>query len=277
MKFFLHGYLHPKNSIGLNLMILEGMDIDFEYNISIQYDWLVVTDKFMIPDLFNYSNILFGPHLMPQNINKTINFLPNTYFNCLSEWNKNFHQNLIANIKHVAVPFPVDVEKFKPKSKTGRPIIYIKRRDPDILYEIIEKLGNHFIVFSYEHKYQEKDFLSYIEEAPFAIWLGCHESQGFAFEETLSCDTPIFVIDPESVIDNTESYVWDGLPGCQTIKATSASYFDNTCGMITSKDQWQNDISIFLNNIQHYTPREFVIKNLSPKACLEKWHNIEKQ
>jgi hypothetical protein len=258
-------------------MILEGMDVDFQYNTDIRYDWLIVTDKFIVPNFLNYSNILFGPHLMPQHINTKIHFLSNMYFNCLSEWNKNFHQNLRPNIKHVAVPFPVDIEKFKPKSKTGRPVIYIKRRDPDILYEIIEKLGNYFIVFSYEHKYQEKDFLSYIEEAPFAIWLGCHESQGFAFEETLSCNTPIFVIDTQSIIDNTETGVWDQLPESHTIKVTAASYFDNTCGMITSKNQWQNDISFFLNNIQHYIPREFVIKNLSPKACLEKWHNIEKQ
>ena len=51
---------------------------------------------------------------------------------------------------------------------------------------------------SFEKRYQESDFADAISKAPYAIWIGRHESQGFAFQETLSSDTPIFVIDVNS-------------------------------------------------------------------------------
>jgi hypothetical protein len=57
------------------------------------------------------------------------------------------------------------------------------------------------------------------------------------------------------------------------LKATTASYFDETCGLISSEETWVDDFKIFLNKT--YSPRNFILNNLSPSACLKKWKNID--
>ena len=46
---------------------------------------------------------------------------------------------------------------------------------------------------SYINKYNETDYINYLKECKYGIWVDAHESQGFALEEALSLDVPLLV------------------------------------------------------------------------------------
>jgi len=274
MKFFCEGPCHHKNTIGLNLMMREGMDVDLTYSSNKEYDWIVNFSEFK-----TYPNhrggVIYGPQILFPTIpaSSVPNVYGKTYCNLLSDWLVDLNLDINPDIKSIALPFAVDVNKFRPSEKIGKPVIYFKNIRTDILQSVLDKLGNDFIVIRYGG-YPEDYYLRSIAEAPYVIWMGRHESQGFALQEALSCNTPIFVIDVSSLRDEMGSggdKPWGNfLPG-HPLKATAASYFDNRCGVISSIESWEEHIDDFLSNIKHYSSREFVIETLSPRACYETW------
>ena len=42
-------------------------------------------------------------------------------------------------------------------------------------------------------KYPEEEYIKYLQESKYGIWLGAHESQGFALEEALAINVPLLV------------------------------------------------------------------------------------
>ncbi len=275
MKFYFEGYWHHKNRNGLQLMINEGMDVDLTFDTGVKYDWIINLSEFKNYNSHN-GGVIYGPQILFPKIDK--NQIPNingkTYCNLLSNWNKELCEDINNGVKCLALPFAVDVNRFIPNEKNGKPIIYFKHVDRCRLESIIEHLGNDFIIFDYDKKYTESSFNDAISKAPYAIWVGRHESQGFAFQETLSCNTPIFVMNVKSlreeVVPNVKTAWSDYLPG-HDLSGTAASYFDENCGMISYPETWEEDFKVFINKLNGYSPREFVVKNLSPKACYDHW------
>lgn len=269
MKFYFEGWLHHKNEIGLNLMIKEGMDVDFTMNPNKQYDWIVSLSEFKTFENHK-GGIIYGPHMTFPSVD--VMSVPNrggrVYCNALSEWNKKLCEDIMPGVKFLALPFGVDVERFKPQEKTGKPIIYFKTVDQARLYDVLNNLSGDFLIFDYNKRYDEGAFQDAIAKAPFAIWLGRHESQGFAFQETLSSNTPIFVIDVRSLREEIGSTWVNFMPG-HPLLGTAASYFNDSCGVITYPENWKQDWEKFMS--KQYSPREFVVNNLSPKACVNTW------
>ena len=260
----------------------EGMDIDLEFNKNIKYDWIISNDSLLkFPN--HKGGVIYGPsflfHVDRRFDKGNTPTDGNIYFNLLSNWNKILCEDIRPHMKCLALPFAVDVEKFTPKNKTGKPVIYFKYRSQQILEDVINKLGDDFLIFDYHKRYEEDSFNNAISKAPYCIWIGRHESQGFALQETLSTNTPIFVIDVHSLRDEiipNQNTVWqNSLPG-HPLKATAASYFNEDCGIVSYSDKWEKDFNLFLNKIESYSPRDFIIKNLSPKACVDLWNNTLK-
>ena len=272
MKIGTIGWIHHKNSIGMELMNAENSGIRFSLNInpSEECDYLMVTDSFFANGNFS-KGVIHGPHIDFRNSEiSNISTNPNIHMNFLSPWLKSLGDAIYPGKNTLDLQFPVDVNRFQPSEKNGEPIIYFKRRDRSILNRFLEyQKGNNYKIFDYSSGYDENDFKDYIAKAPYCVWIGCHESQGFAFQETLSSDTPIFVIDANSLRD--EVGVWDSWMPDLDLKATSASYFDSRCGMISSKDTFREDFPIFIDSIGSLSPRNFILETLSPRACINKW------
>ena len=276
MQFFIEGWWHHKNRNGIELMIKEGIKVDFDYyDVSKNYDWIISLSEFK-----TYQNhkggIIYGPHIELKKILEEVpNLSENSYINLLSNWLVDLSNSIVESDKYLSLPFAVDVDKFIPNQKNGKPIIYYKDVDINWLNSVNKKLGNDFVIFDYSNVYRESDFLDAISKAPYVIWIGRHESQGFAFQETMSCNTPIFVIDVKSLRDeivnnkNNWLYFYPDNP----LKATAASYFDESCGLISDINNWENDYDFFIKNLNHYSPREFVVNKLSAKPCVELWLN----
>jgi glycosyltransferase involved in cell wall biosynthesis len=271
MKIFTDGWIHHKNKIGVELLSKVGFSFDGTYDHSVKYDQIHIFDKIKRMEAQDCIHI-YGPHFyhldMPH-----YDFSENEYMNCLSKWVKDLTNVIRPDVRCVALPFPVDVDRFTPKQKTGKPVLYFKTRDLSLLEEAKEYFKETVSYFNYDTTYKESDYIEAIQKAPYCIWLGRHESQGFAFQEAMSCNCPIFVIDVRSLREEAGSTWKNFMPG-QELKGTAASYFDDTCGLITYPEKWQKDIDVFMSNIKNYSPRQFVLHNLSPKVCAEKWRSV---
>jgi glycosyltransferase involved in cell wall biosynthesis len=149
--------------------------------------------------------------------------------------------------------------------------LYYKSRSPEdlsFMLNFLEKLNIHVRVFSYTSKYNEEDYINYLHNSKFGIWLDAHESQGFALEEALSCNVPLFVWNITSLNQEYGSN-YPNLP------ATSIPYWDNRCGeSFTTISEIQDKFQIFMDNLTSYKPREYVLENLSMGVCENKLINI---
>ena len=271
MNIYSTGWLHHKNAIGLELLKRSGLVVHSHYDKNFKYDQIHIFDRIQRFEEQDCVHV-YGPHFYHLQMPK-YEFKNNEYINCLSEWNEKLTNDIRPEIRCTTLPFPVDVERFIPQDKVGKPIIYFKHRDPNILNEVTNYFGDDFTVIKYG-SYQEVDYLEAISKAPYCVWVGSHESQGFAMQEAMSCDTPIFVVNVKSLRDEWGDTIWRNFLPEHHLSATSASYFDDRCGMISSTESWKQSFENFLSNLKNYSPREFIVENLSATACLEKWKKI---
>lgn len=280
-NIYTKGWCHHKNIIGLQLLQKINMRVTAWNG---QNDGLIMLlDNIDYNVINNHKKVIIGPHydfFKHLEQFKKYSGLKIIYCNVLSDWLCVLLRNIVRNekIHFIALPFPVDIEKFTPTIKTDTFFIYFKHVHSsrfNKVIECLEKINTTLTckVFTYG-KYNESDYLEYLKSSKFGIWIGSHESQGFAFQEALSCNCPLFVYDINSLkdecVDDT-SYPWGHFN--EECKATSASYFDETCGMICKDtDNMEDKLNIFLHNVNNatYNARNYIINNLSPEKCKER-------
>lgn len=261
-----HALINYKN---INITIIDWLDDFYKMDIS-SFD--VVISPCEPIDVSQYPNIkfIFGPQFSIFPDNKLVNIKgKNVLYNLLSDWVVNIWRqySVCENLKLIKLPFGVDTEKFcpiKPILERDKIFIYFKNRNPYDL-QIIESFLNdknyNYRIFSYKNKYNEEEYLNYLQNSKFGIWVAGHESQGFALEEALSCNVPLLVWNVKSMNQEYESD-YDNNP------ATSIPYWDNRCGeYFYSIDELLSYFDKFINNLNNYKPREFIVENLSIEVC----------
>ena len=286
-----NGWLHDKNQQGMNLMTK-----DIEYVITTnnsrfheEWDFVLVPSFFIPKEQFpNTKVIIYGPHIFPyEEPWSIINYVnDNVYFNTLSSWVSVVTEEicqLSKNIKTINLPFGVDVETFKPvenKIYEYDCFIYFKNREIECfeyVQDICNKLGLKYVVIKYG-SYNQEYYKHVLNTSKFGIWVGSHESQGFAVQEALSQNVPLLVWDVESLYDevNNGERPWQKYKGKCVLKATTVGYWDDSCGIITDKDKLETNINKMLETYQNYNPRQFIVETLSPEICMERWIKLLK-
>ena len=223
------------------------------------------------------KKFIFGPQFSVFPDHK-INLIDNKYKNSVyiqpSKWAADVWINM--GIKHIPVlplPFPVDTYKFNIKENTPRDkvFIYFKRRNPQELQflELFLKTKNiTYRIFDYVKKYQEEDYLNYLQHSKFGIILDAHESQGFALEEALSCNVPLLVW-------NTRTMNQEFRSSYNEVPCTTVPYWDERCGEYFYDIQELEEIyNTFISKLNTYKPRQFILENLSVEKCSEKLVNL---
>jgi hypothetical protein len=272
---FIKSHIHHKN---LNF-ILKSKQINFYIvdsinqinNIDLNSFDAVISPCDTI-DVSKYPNtkFIFGPQfsVFPEDRLKIIKG-PKTVYNLLSNWVINIWKNfpVCNNLNLIALPFGVDTEKFvntKDIQCRNNVFIYFKRRHPSELHYLENFLRSKNIsyrIFSYVDRYNESDYLNYLQNSKYGIWLGAHESQGFALQEALSCNVPLLVWNVTSMNQEYGS-TYSKLP------ATTTSYWDNKCGeLFYNVNEFEVTYNKFIENINNYKPREFILENLSVDVC----------
>ena len=224
------------------------------------------------------TKFIFGPHfsVFPEKNQMDIIREKNTIYIQPSKWAVDVWKNntLCNNIKLQSLPFGVDTYRFnntKSISEREKVFIYFKYRDPNDLLLIQNFLHNKnydYHIFSYRNGYNEEDYLNYLKEAKFGIWVGGHESQGFALEEALSCNVPLLVWNVKSMNQEYGSNYHD-------ISATSIPYWDERCGeYFYNFNEIENVFNQFITKLEIYKPRDYVLENLSIDICEEKFIHL---
>lgn len=215
---------------------------------------------------------IFGPHfsILPGGIlkdfdnkyNNAVYLLPSKQV--LNLWKNEFKYD---TLKLVWSPFGVNTQKFKPSNfdKT-EVLLYYKRRDPNELYYVENVLKNRKIQYKkIEYgKYQETDYVKLLQKAKYGIWVGEHESQGFALQEALAMNVPLLVWSTTLLSQEWNSQKYLNIKS----KMVSNPYWDNRCGEVFyDVSHFEIKLDYFLQNLKNYKPRDFVIENLSFEKC----------
>jgi hypothetical protein len=283
MKFLIiEGFLHHKNKIGL-INILNFLKYEYKFgSIADIDDFNIIYSPTDSVDTSKYptKKFIMGPHFSvfpDENKLKTINNIHNnTIYIQPSEWVSQLwiNFNIQHNLPIFTMPFPVDTDKFSPKDVEKDIImVYTKRRSPHELNYIINYLNKNemkYIIFDYVKGYKEEDYIRTLTRAKYGIIVDAHESQGFAIEEALSCNVPLFVW-------NVKFMSQEYMSKYKNIPCTTIPYWDETCGeYFYDHVNFENNFLRFLNNIEEnkYEPRKFILNNLSTEICSEKWKTI---
>lgn len=179
-----------------------------------------------------------------------------------SEWVKSLYLKWISEEKIEVWPVGVDTERFldtKNEEKNIDCLIYFKRRneeDLNFVTNFLQNLKCNFHVVKYG-EYNEESFIKMIKKSKSAFVIDNCESQGLAIQEMMSCNLPLFVWDVETWNDRGEE---------NKVPATSVPYWSEKCGEIAfNKEEIENKFSDFINNLDRYNPREYILDNLTLK------------
>lgn len=287
-------FLHNKNKLGVELFIkhnylilTENIDeCDIIFYPSLRGNQNSITDIDIYDKKYNKQLILLGPHfsVFPTDYMKTMDSTinDNLIFNTLSNWVYDAYDFCLEKkkLQLVKMPFPVNTELFKPDTsiviKTNI-VIYIKIRKSDdyifIIDYIIKKYNNiyNIKIFNYEEKYVENNYIDSLKNAKFCIWIGRHESQGFALQEALAMDVPLLVFDVYTM--GQENGYSENIEYCRTI-ATAIPYWSDKCGeKFKNKDLFEQTFDIFISKINnnYYEPRKYILDNLDVHNCFNNY------
>jgi hypothetical protein len=261
--------IHYKNIKFTQVTTLNSIDLS-KFNAVYSPDIPVNTN------LYPNTKFIFGPHfsVFPEKNQIDMISNPNTIYIQPSEWAvKVWKDNTICNnLKIKVLPFGVETEKFteiKPINERNKVFIYYKNRAPQDLEFIKYFLNNkniEYTVFSCYDKYNEDDYLNYLHDSIYGIWVDAHESQGFALEEALSCNVPLFVW---NVTNMSQAYKYNL---SNLLKSSSIPYWDERCGeYFYNIDEIKEKFNSFLDKLNTYKPREYILENLSMKVCEKKF------
>lgn len=279
---YIKGEAHPKNYHFIKLCkIIHFTEIFIEdldnYNLN-DYDCVLslslAIDVIKYQEKYKHIKFIFGPQfsVFP---NDSLNIIKgnNVFYNILSNWVKDIWSTFeeTNNLNLITLPFGVDVNRFnqiKPIKERTEIILYFKRRSPFYINFISQFLNNKNIkttYFDYNRRYKEEDYLNSLQNAKYAIIIDAHESQGFALQEAMSCNVPLLVWNCKTMNDEYGS-------GYPLYKASSIPYWDNRCGeFFYNEEELEEVYNKFINNIENYRPREFILENLSIDACENNW------
>ena len=272
---FINNYIHFKNKNAL-------LKYKNDYTIKSSLDQINLTDFDVVyspgqqinPDLYPTTKFIFGPHfsVFPEKHNIEIISKKNAIYVQPGDWARDVWRNdpLCYNLRVETLPFGVETDKFNeilPLKERNKVFVYFKSRQPNELAYVKQFLHDkniEFVLFNYEKKYNETDYLKYLQEAKYGIWLGRHESQGFALEEALSCNVPLLVWNVKSM-NQEYGYYYSDIP------ASVIPYWDERCGeQFYNQSEFNNFFNLFISKLEDYKPRDYIMENLTMEHCEKK-------
>jgi glycosyltransferase involved in cell wall biosynthesis len=186
--------------------------------------------------------------------------------------------------KVTAWPVGIDTEQWKPLKgeKTFDFLIYYKirwqheRMEKELVEPITETLDaqNNSYQFIRYGNYTHDELTEKLKASKAVIFLCEHETQGSAYQQVLATNTPILAWDRGGYWQDPAYYP-------RRVKyqpVSSVPYWDERCGLkFTDADDFSEKVNIFLNNLNTYKPRDYILENLTLEKCAEKYLEIYRQ
>jgi hypothetical protein len=270
MKVMIAGWYHPKNLSSLSLSV-ERLGWIRVYDIN-EADVVFNSCEYIDTKLYPDKKFIFGPHfcVIPDSKLLSIGNARNAIYiqpsqQVVDMWINDYSVDKYISLRVYA--FGIDTDRFKPSDCAKEDVfIYYKNRDPRelcLVTTLLTQRGIKYNLINYG-LYTEDQYIDQLDRSSYGIWLGSHESQGFALEEALSMNVPLLVW---STLLMSQENNCD--PAYHSIKSpmTSAPYWHPTCGEIFyDQSQISNSLDIFLSKLYDYNPRQYILDNLSISA-----------
>ena len=285
MKVLVIGKYHHKNQISLNKVIdilkfKRVSDID-------RADIVFSADIFIDVSKYPHTFFIFGPHfnVEPTTELKNINNIHNNVVYVqpsqasINIWQNHYNFKIPMKVLY----FGVDVDTFKPNvnnlnsNLVDKVLLYYKYRDPNefiFVKQFLKEKNIKYELFNYNAKYKETDYINTLKKCKYGIWLGCHESQGFALLEALSSNVPLYVW---SVTRKHQQHNIESKYKNIETPVTTVPYWNKTCGdVVTNKNDFINNFDTFVCNVnkKSYNPRKYIISNLTDYYVANNLYNI---
>lgn len=255
------------------------------------YDYLWLPCRFVSPDAIPAQvRILYGPSffVFPEegtwlNGARNADWSRRSVFTALSDWCVRCYKEISRDtvIPLAALPFGVDLPAVAaPDPLTARDcLVYFKMRHPSALQEALAAIaerGLSYTLMQYGH-YQQQDYLCALRESRFCVWIGCHESQGFALQECLAADVPVLLWDAVSMFDE---YVGDRFtyesqrPSGRRLASSTATTWSDACGEVCTALDFREKLQLIdersRQSPRFYGPRAFLEPRVSDVACMRR-------
>jgi len=116
--------------------------------------------------------------------------------------------------------------------------------------------------------YEEETFREKLRGCRAMIFLCEHETQGIAYQQALACGIPILAWDRGGYWQDPEFYPHRVKFG----PVTSVPYWDERCGRkFANPTKFPEELSQFCANLAHYSPRDYILQNLTLEICAGKY------
>jgi hypothetical protein len=266
VKVCMLGTYHHKNHDALlrSFQILNWEMVNFD-------DADVIFSANQYIDIENYPNkkFVFGPHFSvfpTEVVHKFNNVHSNAIYiqpsqQSVNSWQKEFG---FTALPMRVYPFGIDTDLFQPSTETrDKVLLYFKNRDPKELkftQELLQRKGIQYEMINYG-SYREEHYQTILNRCKYAIWLGRHESQGYALEEALSRNIPLLVW---NVRLRNQEYTMRHEYANVKSRVTAIPYWSDKCGMyFYEQEEFEPMLNKFLTKLDQFSPREYILDNLT--------------
>lgn len=143
----------------------------------------------------------------------------------------------------------------------------------ELIDQVIQTLNDKGITYHQIKygQYKPDELKNKLSQSKAAIFLCEHETQGLAYQQILSTNTPILAWDRGGYWRDPYYY-----PAKVKYKpVSSVPYWDQRCGMkFTDADEFENKLDSFIKNLDNFKPRDYILENLTLEICAQKYVDI---
>lgn len=190
--------------------------------------------------------------------------------------------------KVVAWPVGIDTAEWQPSNeeKTVDFLIYDKIRwdyaqqKADLIDPLTQVLDGQNLSWQFIKygSYTHSELHEKLTVSKAVIFLCEHETQGSAYQQILATGTPVFAWDRGGYWRDPAYYPHK----VKYQPVSSAPYWDSRCGMkFSDAADFKVKLKPFLNHLDKFNPRAYIMENLTLEKCAEKYlkiyHEVEKE
>jgi hypothetical protein len=178
-----------------------------------------------------------------------------------------------------AWPAGIDTDYWSPRADIDRDLdvlVYEKLLWPhlDDKHKILRQLNEIFARRGWKHAivhyggYQRPELRRLAQRSKLMVFLSRHETQGFAYQQVLSCNVPVLAYDPGGVWPDPSYYPHR----VKFSPVTSVPYWDERCGeRFSDWERFEDRLETTCRLHRDYSPRDFILQNLTLEISTRKY------
>lgn len=173
-----------------------------------------------------------------------------------SEWVADFWLHEAPELSSKIRIWPAGVAVSSASTRTGKPIIYDKLGDKDLLARLEESVGIDAQKFTYG-QFSRQKYLDALADAPVLIYLSQSESQGLALQEAWAHDVPTLV---------NKSTHWEAVGSSWDASQINCPYLTPELGAVFENTE---ELPIVIERVSSLHPQHYCDKHLSDRASAQ--------